>query len=74
MIHKQKYCSKALSRRCIWNGIHFTGMMMLRSPGNADMPLKLRAGVFQSRVRDQTHLKQEVRDSPHSPCQSYLQF
>lgn len=55
MIHKQKYCSKALSCRCIWNGIHFSGAM-LRSPGNTDMPLKSRAGMFQSRVTEQRSL------------------
>lgn len=67
MIHKQKYCSEALSRRCIWNGIHFTGMMILRSPGNADTLLKLRADMFQSKIRDQTFLSNKRYMILHAP-------
>lgn len=69
MIHQQKHCSKALSRRCIWNGINFPGMMMLKSPGNADMPLKVRGRHVSKQRKGIKHLsKQELCDSSHFPA------
>lgn len=40
----------------MWNGIRFRGIVILRSPGNADTPLELMAGKLQSKVKDENHL------------------